>query len=1624
MTPQMIDRLWQAFLDTLFMVSVSAGIAAALYPQQTVRAESFTDSPFPDGTFDAVVGNVPFANVRLLDPNHNPGRQYSMHNHFILKSLALTRPGGMVAVLTSRFTLDAVDDSARRDMWQMADLVTAVRLPTGAHRHVAGTEAVTDLLVFRVRGHDERKPGPRDEPAWLQTTEVDVARRGVQGDTVELDVNAWFVERPDLVLGAAQVDHGMYHAHDLVVTATAGVDGVGEQLSAVLWTEVDRARAEGLVFTEFDGPRVDADQVVAPVARAGDVSGFDGHISRDEDGTWRQVSGGVREPLAVPRSQERQLRQLLGLRDSTLAVLQAEAASRDDTEQLAGLRSRLDGLYEAYVARFGPINTVKVTQTAQVRASDGQPVVRRTWPAAMKTFTTDPHAPAVMALEDYDEATDTATKMPILSQRVVQVRSAPTSADTPQDAVAIVLDQTGEVRLEDAAALLGVDEPTARDMLGQLVFDDPAEPGRLVPAAEYLSGNVRQALQIARDAAGQDDRFGANVTALEAVMPPERTPAQMTPRLGAVWIPDTDIAAFLSETLHDTSVRVLNTHGSEWEVQGNNRSQAATSTWGTQRMDALSMAQRMMQLQKIVVEDSYEDADGKQRRVINPVESTAAQAKAEQLTEAFTQWLWRDPQRTARLAKDYNRRFNSHVLRSYDQDGQQLSLPGLAAWFDPHPWQRAAVARIRSEPSVGLFHEVGAGKTAEMIMGAAELRRLGMVRKPLVVVPNNMLEQFTRDWMGLYPQAMVLAAGPDEVKPASRERFVAKAATGDWDAIIMTHSAFGRINVSDQVRRQYVEREIDALRASLARAEGDRVFTRAVKRIEAKIIRTQETLKARMEASGKTAGVTFEQMGVDYLVIDELHEFKNLALPSKMQGVTANPGSNKATDLDMKLALLRERAGVRGRVATGATATPIANSIAETYVMEKYLRPDLLTAAGIEDFDSWAATFAKEVTNLEMNPTGGGFRFKTRLGSYQNVPDLLRTFHVFADVKTAEDLPLNVPDLAVRPDGQRAAETVLVEPSEQLLRFVASVMDRARQIEGGAQLVRASGKAEIVPTLSGDGRKAALDMQMVVPEWAHHFGEDLMQELQDASSVTKLDVVADRVHRIWEQTRDRVYPVKAGSQQMHPAPGGLQIVFLDLGTPTGTSWNAYADLRTKLADRGMDPARVAFAHDAKNDQEKERLFARARSGDFDVIIGSTSKMGVGTNMQLRAVALHHVDCPWRPDQVRQREGRILRQGNANPEIQILRYATKKSFDAYMWQTVERKADFINQFMHGTLDADEVEEIKSAESLSYAEMKAGSADNPLLMERTELEADLAKLERLEVAHGRDQSLRQQQVVHQTGRIDTLTTDVIPRLQAAITARVDTSGDRFAMTVGDRSFTDRTAAAAGLRAQVTRTMYRLDPYARPEIPIPDVARLGGHSIDAIARVGRLGAEASVEFTLRVSPERAVTATQSTLSAEGIGLISSLEHRVTNLDRDLDNATTRLTEARKELAEAQSRLGQPFDKADDLARTRHRMDNLMQRLQDAEDSTPETATANTSDSAPDQTPQEQGPAPDQARINAEGMAKVRDIIAGLERGQQHGQNPQPSRPARQDAHRDRRWDMPPPGMGGPGAGMGPGM
>ncbi|WCO67971.1 DEAD/DEAH box helicase family protein [Iamia majanohamensis] len=1455
----------------------TAEIAEHLYgARATIYATAFEELRVEEGAFDVVIGNVPFAKVTPHDPRHNRGR-HALHNYFLIKSLHLTRPGGLVVALTSRYTLDARNPAARREMASMADLVGAVRLPERAFARSSGTDVVVDMVILRRRLPGAQPTGPAWESVGTAPIEVD---EGV----APLEVNEYYLTRPERVLGDLAAARGMYRDHELTVVANGHLD---EQLPSALAVLVAEARDRGLSFVSTTR----ADEVHPE--RHGACGHFDlihaqdGSFVVNERGEVAQLHGGT--PVAYqPRvAQDRsELARLVGIRDAARAVLAVQVDGGTD-EQLSSAQTTLTERYRSYVRINGPINRSSQARTGRRDAETGEEVMRRVRPR-MGGFREDPDWPLVAALEVFDDETQQARPAAIFHERVVDPPHERHGVDSPDEAVAVCLDETGTITVDRVAELLGTDPATAREHLGELVYDEPGT-GRLVAASEYLAGNVRDKLDACRRADDPEGRYRRNVAALERVLPRQLEPAEITARLGAPWVPSRCVEQFCREVL-DASVDVEHLpqlgHWSARLRDGSRRSVALSSEWGTSRADAVTLLDAALNQRLHAVTDATEDG----RRVRNDAETLAARDKQEALTTRFSTWVWEEPERASLLAGRYNELFSSTVLPVHD--GSHLTLPGLAGTFTPRPHQRAAVARILTDGRSLLAHAVGAGKTATMVMAAMELRRLGSASKPAVVVPNHMLDQFTREWLQLYPTARILVADRERLSKARRKEFVARAATGDWDGIVFTQSGFARLPLGRELMTDYLGEEIATARTALAGSKDGKGLS--VKKLERRISQLEETYKRLLAAHTKDDGVRFEETAIDYLFVDEAHAYKNRRVDSSIDGV-ATTGSQRAQDLDSKLWALRRMHGPR--VVTFATATPVANSMAELWVMQSYLHPDLLASVDMRAFDSWAANFGRTHTALELAPDGASYRMQTRFARFQNVPELLTLYRQVADVRTNHDLDLPVPALA---GGQ--AETVVVEPSDALIDYVADLASRAAAIRNRA----VDPSEDNMLKVTGDGRRAALDLRLV--------GE------HPPSERGKLAVAAQRIAAIHHATRDLRYTDDHG--QLTLRPGALQLVFCDVSTPAAEGWNAYDELRALVVRRGVDHQAIGYMQGAKTDVAKAKLFTACRDGSVSVLIGSTETMGVGTNVQSRAIAMHHLDAPWRPADIEQRDGRILRQGNQNPEVRVLRYVTEGSFDTYMWQTLERKAAFIAQVTRGDLPDRDVEDIGD-QALSFAEVKALATGDPLVLEKAAVDADVARLARLERAHLDDQHRLRRTLESATRRAD-VAGHRSADLQTVLGRVTDTRGERFAMTVDGQTHAKRVDAGEHLQRLLRR---RLDQTA-PETsgPVGKIGSLGGLTVTAQAVT-------TIEDEIRIAiPDARIEVgylASDLTRSDPTNLITRLERHLHRLPDTIAELSQEAATARGEADRAAARVGVPWDRAEEFASLRRRQKEIDEQL-----------------------------------------------------------------------------------------------
>jgi N12 class adenine-specific DNA methylase len=1459
----------------------TAAVAALLHPDAEVRAESFAATRYPAGRFDAAVGNVPFGERLVLhDPRWNSGR-HTIHNYFIVKSLGLTRPGGVVALLTSSHTMDSLNPAARREMAAMADLVAAVRLPTGAHRRAAGTDVVTDLLILR-RCEDGSPPAG---PAWDTTRQT--ALPGPDGPAAAR-LNAYWLDRPDMVLGAMSLEPGPRGRP--TVKVTADLAGLPEALAGALDRAVAQALDLGLGVAPrgLDAPAPEAAAVAPELGRP------EGDVAVAGPGRFTVVVDGVAVPLAVPKTQAGELAALVSLKTQAHDLIEAEAADLDDSPALEDARAKLRADWESYTALHGPINRFTARDTGRTDPDTGEPVVVRRRPPVMRLLRDDPGFPLTEALELFDEQTQRARPSGLMRGRLIVPRRPVLGVDSALDGLAVVLDTTGRVDLDEIARLQGVGRDQTVEELGDAVFETPDTPDDWKTRADYLSGDVRAKLARARLAAQDDpDRWSRNVAALEAVLPADVQAGDIAARLGAVWIPAPDHQDFLRHLLGGLWATVESPGPGKWKVKGGDHGVAAEQEWGTPKMPAGKLLQHLA-AQKPIEVKLVEDG-----RTTDKTDATATQAAVDKglaMQERFAAWLWEDPGRTARLVAEYNRRFNSTVPRDHTGAGRHLTLPGLVRTFEPAAHQRDAVARLLSDKTVLLAHPVGAGKTAEMVMGVMELKRLGLVNKPAVCVPNHMLEQFSREWLQLYPRAKILAASSDDLAGDRRRRFVARAAANDWDAVILTRTAFQRLELAPEHAEEFVKRQLDQRREALRAAKQAGGTTWSVKQEENAIAKAEESLKNRL-AQRRDPGITFEQTGVDYLVIDEMHQYKNLATPTGVQSAALD-GARRSEDLLSKIEWLRSRHGPR--ILCGATATPVSNSMTEIHVMMRYFDPEGLARAGVEPFDAFAATFAETVTGFEMNTVGRQV-LKTRMARFTNLPELQTMFRAFAEVKTQDDLDIPRPALAAREDGRRAPRVIAVPRGPELAAYMKTLGDRA------ARVASADPTEDNMLKISSHGRMAALDTRLVDPA--------------SRPERTKTDAAADELARVWAETRDNRYLDSDGDPS--PVPGALQIVFCDLSTPSPGRWSVYQALKDALVERGLPAEGVRFMQSAKNDHAKAALFEDCRAGRVQILIGSTETMGVGTNIQDRAVHLLHLDAPWRPADVEQRNGRVLRRGNQNPEIQITQIVAEESFDAVMWQTLERKARFIEQVMTGGNNVRVADDIGDDQALSFAEVKAIASGNPLLLEAARAELELQRLDRLKHAHDLSQrslATRRAWAADAVRRADA----EIARLAPIAAAVVPTAGDRFLMTISGRPHTSRADAAADLE-QLLAHHWSRNGLARS----PDPIEVGGLKVSYQWQSDP--DETRHVWTLADAP--AVASAQTVLRHDAApsprGAVQTLENLPAKLAGHIADLKVRRDDAANTIAQATRLIGQPFPHALDLDQARARHQDVQDRI-----------------------------------------------------------------------------------------------
>ena len=1215
------SRLYGVELD-----SITGRIAKQLYPKADVTVAGFETTNRP-GFFDLAVGNVPFGQYQVHDPEYDR-LGFSIHNYFAAKMLDQVRPGGIVAFVTSRYTLDAKDESVRRYLAERGEMLGAIRLPNNAFRANAGTDVVSDIIFL------QKREAPATElPDWVHV-----------GTTPEgFTVNRYFIDHPDLVLGTPTAESTQYGRQDYTVAPIEGAE-----LSELLHEAVQNIHGE---YAEREIEEAERSDILPadPDVRNYSFTLVDGEVYYRE--------GGIMVRQDVSAAMTERIKGLMELRDCTRRLIQLQTEDASDAE-IAAEQRRLNRLYDAYTAKHGLISNRE----------------------NKRAFSDDSSYYLLCSLEILDEDGKLERKADMFTRRTIQPHRPVEHTETAAEALAVSLNELGRVDMEYMSRLCGKSETEIAAELSGVIFRVPGEK-RYATADEYLSGNVREKLREAEAAAKADPSFNVNVEALRAAQPRELTASEIAVRLGATWIEPRYIEQFMVETFQPTywasrSMSVnYSPYTSEWRIEGKSAVSAtdvnAFSTYGTSRMNAYKILENTLNLRDVRIYDKIEDADGTERRVLNVKETTLAQQKQQVIKDAFRDWLWKDPKRRETLVDKYNELFNSTRPREYD--GSHLTFPGMNPEIELREHQRSAIARILYGGNTLLAHEVGAGKTFTMAAAAMEAKRLGLCRKPMFAVPNHLTEQWASEFLRLYPSANVLVATKKDFEPANRKKFCARIATGDYDAVIIGHSQFERIPVSQERQERLLRSEIEEITEGinqLKRSSGERFSIKSMEK-------TKKSLEAKLKKlldSPKDDVVTFEELGVDRLFVDEAHSYKNLYYHTKMQNVAglSSAEAQKSTDMYMKCRYMDELTGSRGIVF--ATGTPVSNSMTELYTMQRYLQHDTLERLGLGHFDSWAANFGETVTALELAPEGTGYRARTRFSKFFNLPELMNLFREVADIKTADQLNLPKPEIVYHNE--------VSQPTEIQKKLVQELSERATKVH--ARMVDPS--EDNMLAITNDGRKLGLDQRVVNPLLPDEPG-------------TKVNKCVDNVFRIWQDG--------AGEKL-------TQLIFCDLSTP-GKGFNVYDDILKKLVARGVPESEIAFIHSADTDMKKKELFAKVRSGNVRVLLGSTAKMGAGTNVQDRLIALHDLDAPWRPGDLEQRKGRIARQGNMNETVHVYRYVTEQTFDSYIWQTLENKQRFISQIMTSKSPVRSCEDADET-TLSYAEVKALCAGDPRIREK--------------------------------------------------------------------------------------------------------------------------------------------------------------------------------------------------------------------------------------------------------------------------------------------------------------------
>jgi N12 class adenine-specific DNA methylase len=1391
--------------------SITVLIAMKLYPDSTIFPKAFEETPLPDNYFDAVVGNVPFGDYAVHDPSMKHQLTRTIHDYFFAKSLEKLRPGGVMALITSRYTMDKQTDTIRRHLDEHADLLGAVRLPNTAFKVNAGTEVTTDILFLRKRAPGAQPAGQ----AWRLLETID-------SPDGPIAVNEYYARHPEMMLGQVKLEGRMYRSAE-------------PTLEGQLTPELLQKAVESLP----QGAYIPRDQERGPPPALLDADAFTGikdGAYAERDGVLVIRNGKSFVPTGLSGSAAARIKGMIAVRDAVRLVFSTQLEDAPE-ERIIEARKHLNSIYDFFVARYGALSS-----------RDN-----------LRAFACDPDQPLLRSLEIYDADAKRAQKTAIFERRTLERHKPAEHVETAAEALAISLNEVGRIHWPLMEKLTGHSPRQLQPELDALVYRNPE--GEWETADCYLSGDVRAKLKTAEAAASLDPSYHRNVEALKEVQPVDLLPGDISARLGSSWIPTGDVKKFVAELLDIPASAITVSHAgtiATWALTLESYAKANvsnTTAWGSPRALASDLIDDALNGRTPTIYDQID----KDTRVVNQQETIAAREAQQKIKERFSEWIWQDEERARRLARLYNDTFNNIRLRTYD--GSHLTFPGMNRSLlrrnDLDKHQKDAVWRALQSDNTLLAHCVGAGKTAVMAAIAMEMRRLGLAAKPMIVVPNHLVDQWGAAFLALYPHAQLFVAGKELFAAGNRQKAMSRIATGTYDAVIVSHSSFEKLPVSDQTFGRFVGKQIEQLEEAIveARAEtGDN--RRIVKELEKAKKRLATRLKDRADRENKDDAISFEQMGIDRIFVDESDLYKNLGFTSKMTRIAGLPNteSNRALDMYMKTRYLAERNG--GIVF--ATGTPISNTMAEMYTLQRYLAPETLRAVGVEHFDAWAANFGEAVTSLELAPDGSGYRMHTRFAKFVNLPELLSMFRSFADVQTADMLHLP------RPATQGGKPHITAAPgSPELKAYVETLVIRAQKLRTS----RVDPSVDNMLKITGDGRKAALDMRLVDP-----FAQP---------SDTKVGRAIENIHRAWAAGKERRL---------------TQLVFCDLSTPNPDRFNVYDEVRDGLIAKGIPAKEIAYIHDAETDLQKKTLFDAVNAGRVRILLGSTEKMGAGTNVQKRLIALHHLDAPWRPRDIEQREGRILRQGNDNPEIQIHRYVTEGSFDAYMWQVLETKARFINQVMNGSVTVRQAEDLEGG-ALTYAEIKAIASGNPAVMEKVKVDTEIRKLDQLRSSHINQQHNIRWQVRSLPEQIERAR-----NYHAAVTADILTrdarANEEFTMKVGNRGFTGK-----GAREDAGNALNAVIISWRDDKTVQVRAHFKGFEI-----LSRGNAHKDGEPDLFV---RGKDTYKANLNPENpLGTISSIEHTLRSLDRRAEEEQNEIERQEKALVDYRTQLGRPFE------------------------------------------------------------------------------------------------------------------